>query len=98
VTANSISFAYLLDVYEARTDAVMVIFHGVKNLAAFGITFAIVPWVTASGYAVPFGVLAALLVVAHLLLFSMYWVGPYLRNWSMQRFETARPTHHGDVF
>ncbi|RFU27153.1 hypothetical protein B7463_g9177, partial [Scytalidium lignicola] len=98
VTANSISFAYLLDVYEARTDAVMVIFHSVKNFAAFGITFAIVPWITASGYAVPFGVLTSILVFAHLLLFSMYWLGPYLRSWSMRKFKTARPTHHGDIF
>lgn len=98
ICSLSISFSYLLDVYEARMDSVMVIYNGMKNLASFGISYAIVPWNTSAGYSVPFGVLAAVLFVAHLLMALCYFKGEAMRRWAANRFETARSTHHGDAF
>ncbi|KEF59711.1 uncharacterized protein A1O9_04557 [Exophiala aquamarina CBS 119918] len=98
ICSLSISFAYLLDVYEARMDTVMVIFNGMKNCAAFGISYAIVPWNTSAGYSVPFGGLAVVLFVAHVLMLVNYFKGEALRKWAAERFETARATHHGDAF
>jgi hypothetical protein len=79
-------------------DTVMVIYNGMKNLAAFGISYAIVPWNTSAGYSVPFGVLAVVLFVAHLLMLVVYLKGEALRRWTAQRFVTARTSHHGDAF
>ncbi|KIX06196.1 uncharacterized protein Z518_04170 [Rhinocladiella mackenziei CBS 650.93] len=98
IASLSISFAYLLDVYEARMDTVMVIYNGMKNLAAFGISYAIVPWNTSAGYTVPFVVMAVILFVAHLLMVLVYCRGEALRRWAAERFETAKDTHHGDAF
>ncbi|OAP63485.1 hypothetical protein AYL99_02712 [Fonsecaea erecta] len=98
IASLSISFAYLLDVYEARMDTVMVIDNGMKNLAAFGISYAIVPWNTSAGYSIPFAVMAVILFVAHLLMAVVYLKGEAMRKWSAQRFESARTTHHGDAF
>lgn len=98
VCANSVIFAYFLDVYEARTDAVLVIFNSTKNLAAFGITYAVIPWNTAAGYTIPFVVMAAILLLAHLLMVALYFTGSPLRSWSARKFKAARSTHHGDAF
>ncbi|EXJ74239.1 uncharacterized protein A1O5_02535 [Cladophialophora psammophila CBS 110553] len=98
ISSLSISFAYLLDVYEAKMDTVMVIDNGMKNLAAFGISYAIVPWNTSAGYTVPFAVMAVILLVAHLLMALVYFKGEQMRKWSAQHFESARTTHHGDAF
>ena len=69
-----------------------------KNLAAFGISYAIVPWNTSAGYTVPFVVLAVILFVAHLLMVVVYFKGEAIRRWTAERFETARTSHHGDAF
>lgn len=98
VTANGIVFAYLLDVYEARTDAVLVVFNGTKNLAAFCITYAIIPWNAEAGYTVPFVVMAVVVLVAHLLMLCVYVFGASMRTWSAERFVTAKETRHGDAF
>lgn len=98
VSSISVSFAYLLDIYEARTDSVMVVYNGVKNLAAFGISYAIVPWNTASGYTVSFSVLAVILFVAHLPIALCYWKGQEMREWTAARFATGQQTAHGDTF
>lgn len=79
-------------------DTVMVIFNGMKNCAAFGISYAIVPWNTRDGYSIPFGVLAVVLFVAHLLMLLNYLKGESLRKWAAGRFETAKSTHHGEAF
>ncbi|KAK5421905.1 hypothetical protein LTR06_000162 [Exophiala xenobiotica] len=98
ICSLSISFAYLLDVYEARMDTVMVIYNGMKNLAAFGINYAIIPWNTSAGYTVPFVVLAVILAVAHVPMLVIYFKGEAIRQWSAQKFRTARTSHHGDAF
>lgn len=72
VSSLSVTFAYLLDLYGDKTDNVMIIVNGFKNFAAFGVSFAIVPWTTRSGYAIPLGVLAAIVVVGHLLMVLCY--------------------------
>jgi predicted Na+-dependent transporter len=79
-------------------DTVMVIDNGMKNLAAFGISYAIVPWNTSSGYTVPFVVMAAIFLVAHLLLAVVYFKGQAMRTWTEERFNSASATHHGDAF
>lgn len=79
-------------------DMVMVIYNGMKNLAAFGISYAIVPWNTSAGYSVPFGVMAVILFMAHLLMVLNYFKGEALRSWTAGRFKTAKVTHHGDAF
>jgi hypothetical protein len=83
VCANSVVFAYFLDVYEARTDAILVIFHGTKTFAAFGITYAVIPWNATAGYTVPFVTLAAVLLFAHLLILGLYFTGARVRAWSV---------------
>lgn len=92
------SFAYLLDIYEVRTDSVMVVYNGVKNLAAFGISYAIVPWNTSAGYTIPFVVLAVILLVSHGFMAVCYWKGKAMREWTAARFETGKETAHGDAF
>lgn len=96
-SAAAILFAYLLDVYEARLDTVMVVFNGVKNIAAFAISYAVVPW-NAGGFTVPFVVLGVLMFVAHLIVLVMWWQGRALRQWTAERFVTGKETHHGDAF
>ena len=98
VCANSIVYAYFLDVYEARADAVLVIFNSTKNLAAFAITYAVIPWNISAGYTTPFVVLAVILLFAHLLMVASYFNGGSIRPWSAQRFVAGRETHHGDTF
>ncbi|MCJ1301128.1 hypothetical protein MMC08_003927 [Hypocenomyce scalaris] len=98
VCANGVVYAYFLDVYEARTDAVLVIFNSTKNIAAFCITYAVIPWNASAGYTVPFVVMAAILLFAHLLMLGLYFFGGKLRIWSAKRFIAARDTHHGDAF
>jgi hypothetical protein len=98
VCANSVAFAYFLDVYKARTDAILVIFHGTKNFTAFGITYTVIPWNATAGYTAPFVVLAAVLLFAHILILGLYPTGARVRAWSAGRFVEARPTHHGDSF
>ena len=98
VCANSIIYAYFLDIYEARTDAVLVILNGTKNIAAFGITYAVIPWNLTAGYTVPFVVMAAILVFAHLLIVVLFFKGTSIRAWSAKQFVSARITHHGDAF
>ena len=94
----SVLYAYFLDVYEARTDAVLVIFNGVKNFAGFGITYAVFPWTAASGFTIPFVVLAMIVLVAHLLILALVFVGPRVRKWTARHFVTGRSTQHGDAF
>ena len=98
LVAVNLTQMYLIDVYEARADATLVIQNGLKNLAAFGISYAIVPWNTAQGYEVPFGVLAALVFLAHVPIFVFWWKGPQIREWSGKIWKEARPSHHGDSF
>ena len=95
--SSAILFAYLLDVYEARLDAVMVVFNGVKNIATFAISYAIVPW-NARGFTIPFVVLGVLYFAAHLLVLIMYFKGEAIRRWTAERFATGHQTHHGDAF
>ena len=98
VTANSLVQTYLVDIYEARADATLVILNGFKNLAAFGISYAIVPWNMSAGYAIPFGVLAAIVFTAHFPVFIMWWKGEQIRAWSATIWDEAKPSHHGDTF
>ncbi|KAJ9602622.1 hypothetical protein H2200_012815 [Cladophialophora chaetospira] len=93
-----VAYAYLLDVYEVRTDAVLVMFHSVKNFAGFGITYAVFPWTAASGFTVPFVVLAMALLVAHIPMAALYFIGPGVRKWTAAKFVTGRPSKHGDSF
>ena len=93
-----IGYAYLLDVYEARTDAVLVMFHGVKNFAGFGITYAVFPWTAASGFTIPFVVLAMILLAGHIPMAVLYFIGPAVRKWTAAKFVTGRPSKHGDAF
>ncbi|EXJ59425.1 uncharacterized protein A1O5_12306 [Cladophialophora psammophila CBS 110553] len=97
-SAASILFAYLLDVYEARMDTVMVVFNGVKNIATFAISYAIIPWNTSAGYSIPFIVLGLLLLAGHLLVGLIYWKGEAMRHWTATKFESGKETHHGDAF
>lgn len=76
----------------------MVIDNGMKNLAAFGISYAIVPWNTSAGFTVPFVVLAVILLVAHLLMALVYFKGEAMRAWTAGRFASAGETSHGDAF
>ena len=75
----------------------MVIYNGMKNLAAFGISYAIIPWNISAGYTVPFVVMAVILVVAHLLMFLVWLKGEAMRKWTSERFATAQTVHHGDA-
>lgn len=94
----SILFTYLLDIYEARTDVVLVALNGVKNLAAFGISYAVFPWILSAGYTTPFLVMSMVVLLSYLLLALLYFTGPKLRRWTMARFETGKPSKHGDTF
>lgn len=96
-SAAAILFAYLLDVYEARLDTVMVVFNGVKNIATFAISYAVIPW-NSGGFTVPFVVLGVLLFLAHLLILVIYLRGEAIRHWTAKQFVTGRQTHHGDAF
>jgi hypothetical protein len=98
ITANALTQTYLIDIYEARGDCVLVIVNGFKNFAAFGISYAIVPWNTSAGFGEPFGVLAALVLVAHIPIFILWWKGAQIREWSGKIWKSARPSHHGDAF
>ncbi|KAK0758173.1 hypothetical protein N5P37_009474 [Trichoderma harzianum] len=98
VTANNLTQTYLVDIYEARADATLVVLNGFKNFAAFGISYAVVPWNTSAGYAEPFGVLAALVFVAHIPIFIFWWRGKEIREWSAKHWKEAKPSHHGDAF
>ncbi len=98
VTAANLSQTYLVEVYQARGDATLVVLNGCKNFASFAISYAVVPWTTAAGYAQPFGVLAAIVFAAHIPVFVVYWKGRQIREWSGKIWVSARPTHHGDDF
>ena len=80
VSSLSVTFAYLLDIYGDKTDNVMIVVNAFKNFAAFGVSFAIVPWTTKSGYAIPLGVLAAVIAVGHLFMVMCYYFTNDLRN------------------
>ena len=79
-------------------DAVMVVFNGIKNIATFGISYAIVPWNTSAGFTIPFVVLGMLLLAAHLVALFLYFAGARLRQWQNKKLVSGRPTHHGDAF
>jgi hypothetical protein len=98
LVACNLTQTYLMDVYIARADAALVIQNGFKNIAAFGISYAIVPWNNASGYAIPFGVLAVIVFLAHVPVFVLWKKGPEIRGWSGKMWEAARPSQHGDSF
>lgn len=98
LVAATLTQTYLVDVYIARADATLVIMNGLKNFAAFGISYAVVPWNTKSGYSISFGVLAIISVVAHLPILIFWWRGARIRAWSEKVWKEARPTHHGDCF
>lgn len=76
----------------------MVIYNGMKNLAAFGISYAIVPWNESAGYSIPFIVMAVILFVAHLAMLLLYVKGEEIRQWSTSKYRTAEMSHHGDNF
>jgi hypothetical protein len=80
VSSLSVTFAYLLDIYGDKTDNVMIVVNAFKNFAAFGVSFAIIPWTTKSGYAIPLGVLAAIVAVGHLFMVICYYFTDELRN------------------
>ena len=84
--------------YLARGDATLVVVNGFKNVAAFGISYAIIPWNTSAGYAVPFGVLAAIIAVAHMLMAALWWKGKTIRAWTARKYDDAKETHHGEAF
>lgn len=98
ICANSITFAYLVDVYLARGDATLVVVNGFKNLAAFAISYAIIPWNTNSGYTIPFGVLGAIIGGIHLLMLLLWWKGQAIRKWTARKYKEAEETHHGETF
>jgi hypothetical protein len=97
ISSASVILAYLLDVYKARMDAVMVPFNGVKNVAAFAISYAIIPWNTKAGYTIPFVVLGILLLVAHLVVGLVWWKGEAMRSWTEKRLSTGKRKHHGEA-
>jgi hypothetical protein len=98
IVTLTIIFAYLLDVYEARMDALMVPFNGIKNVAVFGFNYSVVPWTLSSGYKVPFIVIAMILLFAHGIMVVVYLKGEAIRKWSAQKFASAKTTYHGDAF
>ena len=98
ICASSLSLAYLVDIYLARADAAFVIVNGLKNVAAFGISYAIIPWNMSAGYAVPFGALAAVVFAAHSIILVLWWKGAAIRRWTAVRFVDAQETHHGETF
>ena len=79
-------------------DTVMVIYNGMKNLAAFGISYAIVPWNTSAGYSIPFGVLAVVVFVGHLPMLLTYFKGEVIRQWTFRKFTTGKTAQHGETF
>jgi hypothetical protein len=84
--------------YLARADAALVIINGFKNLAAFGISYAIIVWNNASGYAISFGVLGVIVFLAHVLAGVLWWKGDKIRRWTANKFEDGKETYHGEVF
>ena len=80
-----------------RADSALVMLNGLKNIAGFGITYAIVSW-NAGGYAISFGTLAAILAASHLPLLLLYYKGEAIRAWTAKKFESGRIVDHGTTF
>lgn len=98
VTANSITQTYVADIYEARADATLVIQNGFKNFAAFGISYAIVPWTQQQGYAQSFGLLGLIIFIGHVPLAVLWLKGEQIRYWSAKIWQEAKPSYHGEAF
>lgn len=78
-------------------DTVMVPFNGVKNIAAFAISYTIIPWNTNAGYTIPFIVLGILLLMAHLIVGLVWWKGGAMRSWTEEKLSTGQRKHHGEA-
>ncbi|KAJ5811775.1 hypothetical protein N7474_008076 [Penicillium riverlandense] len=86
VIAGNITYTYMADVYQERTDQVLVMLNALKNLSAFGLVYAVTPWNTHSGYSVAFGCLAVILFAAHLPLVLLYYRGAKMQTWETKKF------------
>lgn len=76
VVAGNITYTYMAETYLEHADSALVMLNALKNLAAFGIVYAVTPWNTHSGYAVAFGCLAVVLFTAHAPVLLLYYKGP----------------------
>lgn len=79
-------------------DAVIVVLNGVKNIATFAISYAIVSWNILASFTIPFVVLGVLLIVAHILALFLYFAGARLRRWQADKFVTGCSKYHGESF
>ena len=98
IVAGNITYTYMTDIYMERADAALVVLNGLKNLTAFGLVYAVVPWNGTSGYAVSFGSLAVILFAFHVPMLVLYYKGQAIHKWQAQKFVTGRPADHGKGF
>lgn len=96
VVAGNITYTYITDSYLERADAALVVLNGLKNLTAFAVVYAVVPWNIQSGFAVSFGALSAILFTFHLPMLLLYFKGEAIREWQGKKFTTGRKAEHGE--
>jgi hypothetical protein len=98
IVAGNVTYTYIADTYLERADTALVILNGLKNLTAFGLVYAVVPWNTNSGYAVAFGCLGVILFAFHAPMLLLYYKGSSIRAWQRGKWESARAGAHGEGF
>lgn len=83
----SIGMTYVVDSYKPLDADVITILTAFKNTFAFGISFAVTPWTTTSGFAGVGGYLTLIEGIFFLTTIPMFIYGARLRDWSQQKFQ-----------
>ena len=77
---GDIAMAYAMDSYYPVAAESLLLINGAKNVVAFGLSFAAVPWVEHQGYAAAFGTMAGIMVFALLWAIPLGYFGHYIRH------------------
>lgn len=75
-----IAMAFAMDSYSPIAAESLLLINGMKNVVAFGITFAASPWVESMGYDGALGMMAGVSFVVLLGAVPMWWFGKSLRH------------------
>ncbi|KAF7560197.1 hypothetical protein G7046_g3956 [Stylonectria norvegica] len=80
--AASIGMTYVVDSYFPVAAECLEMINGLKNVVAFGLIKATVPWVDSQGYQKAFGALSGIFCVISMLALPLFIWGPQIRHYT----------------
>ncbi|OAL31295.1 hypothetical protein AYO20_08205 [Fonsecaea nubica] len=79
---TGVGLIYVIDSYYSVAPEAVLLVNGLKSIFAFGFSYAIVPWITLSGYAKAFGAMGGIVLAIELCAIPFLIWGKEIRHWT----------------